>query len=75
MKRAELKQASRMSYLHATVSQLIAWHNGYSRHNAFSGECCPDFSCCHPEMYNKSEESRLMKLNHAIAEREKARVQ
>lgn len=31
--------------------QLAAWINGDSRHGAGKHkECCPDFSCCRPEL-------------------------
>ena len=29
--------------------QLEQWVKGKSIHNPVRGECCPDFSCCHPE--------------------------
>lgn len=30
--------------------QLRLWANGTSVHNAERDECCPDFSCCRPEL-------------------------
>jgi hypothetical protein len=33
--------------------QLVKWVNGESVHNGATpavGECCPDFSCCRPEL-------------------------
>lgn len=30
--------------------QLDEWVKGNSIHNTELGECCPDFSCCHPEL-------------------------
>ncbi|MCP4374041.1 MAG: hypothetical protein GY797_38940 [Deltaproteobacteria bacterium] len=29
--------------------QLSQWVEGRSLHNPVRDECCPDFSCCHPE--------------------------
>ncbi len=30
--------------------QLRAWHAGVSRCPNMHGECCPDFSCCRPQL-------------------------
>lgn len=30
--------------------QLILWLFGKSIHNDVTDECCPDFSCCNPEL-------------------------
>ena len=30
--------------------QLEAWVKGMPRHNTERDECCPDFSCCRPEL-------------------------
>lgn len=30
--------------------QLQEWVKGNSVHNETTGECCPDFSCCVPEL-------------------------
>lgn len=37
-------------YIKALVFQTKAWIDGTSLHNALTNECCPDFSCCHPDM-------------------------
>ena len=39
-------------YTESLVHQLRMWIHGVSIHNAFSDECCPDFSCCRPELLN-----------------------
>ena len=33
-----------------TAQQLGAWVGGESLHNPDADECCPDFSCCNPEL-------------------------
>ena len=38
------------AYQARVQEQLTAWVNGISVHNHVDGECCPDFSCCHPEL-------------------------
>lgn len=30
--------------------QLADWLNGNPVHDGLRDECCPDFSCCHPEL-------------------------
>ena len=34
----------------ASQRQLAAWVNGNPEHNNTDEECCPDFSCCKPEL-------------------------
>lgn len=36
--------------------QLLDWVKGNSIHNAVRDECCPDFSCCRPELLAPLEE-------------------
>ncbi len=41
--------------------QLAAWVAGTPKHNGATrseGECCPDFSCCHPELLAPEDERR-----------------
>ena len=38
--------------------QTRLWCDSISRHNAIDDECCPDFSCCHPELFEKDEAKR-----------------
>ena len=35
--------------------QLDLWVQGQSVHNAERDECCPDFSCCRPELLQPPE--------------------
>ena len=43
--------------------QLALWLRGESVHNADRGECCPDFSCCKPELLApKDEREAFVKL-------------
>jgi hypothetical protein len=30
--------------------QTLAWAQGRPYHEPIEDECCPDFSCCHPEL-------------------------
>jgi len=42
--------------------QLTLWERGESRHQHIDdvegGECCPDFSCCHPGMLWSAEKRK-----------------
>jgi hypothetical protein len=40
----------RVRYRDAARQQLLLWVNGRSTHNPINGECCPDFSCCYPDI-------------------------
>jgi hypothetical protein len=44
------------------VRQLLLWVNGISRHNNITNECCPDFSCCSPELFEEDEAKRRARL-------------
>jgi len=37
------------------IEQLNLWVEGQSIHNDELGECCPDFSCCRPELLAPKE--------------------
>lgn len=54
----------RRRYLAACHHQLVLWLGGQSVHNHISGECCPDFSCCHPDMLMPQEARNAYALKH-----------
>jgi len=43
--------------------QLELWVNGKSVHNDEKDACCPDFSCCHPEL--KADKATRIKFAKA----------
>jgi len=43
--------------------QLDEWVKGNSIHNETTGECCPDFSCCSPELAIPIEQRILFQKN------------
>ena len=45
--------------------QLREWVNGNSIHNEELRECCPDFSCCKPELLAPLEEREHFAEQHA----------
>ena len=47
-----------MSYRKKHKKQLALWVNGKSIHIP-KGDCCPDFSCCMPELKAPKEEREL----------------
>lgn len=53
-------------YAQALIYQLEQWREGRPIHCDFSDECCPDFSCCRPEML-RPEEYRREYANEQIA--------
>ena len=50
------------TYRHRCRSQVELWAQGVSIHNTVDDECCPDFSCCKPQM-KASDEERQTFLN------------
>ena len=38
-------------YQQRLINQVLLWVEGRPTHNMVDDECCPDFSCCEPEMF------------------------
>ena len=38
--------------------QCLKWAMGKPYHDPVNNECCPDFSCCVPELFEKDSDSR-----------------
>lgn len=45
-------------YYERAKAQMLYWAAGNSYHNNIDDECCPDFSCCVPELYERDEKVR-----------------
>lgn len=43
-------------YKERAKSQCLSWAMGNVYHNNIDNECCPDFSCCVPELYKNVDE-------------------
>lgn len=41
--------------------QLSEWVKGISIHNDIEDECCPDFSCCRPDLKSPEEYRKTFK--------------
>lgn len=39
-------------------SQCLSWAMGNPYHNKVDDECCPDFSCCVPDMFEQDHMKR-----------------
>lgn len=48
----------RRAYLRRVRQQALAWINGRPYHDPVTDECCPDFSCCHPDLFTDDAEQR-----------------
>lgn len=46
-------------YQQRCLHQTLAWADGYSFHNQEDNECCPDFSCCRPDMFQQDQRKRF----------------
>ena len=40
------------AYYERVRLQALAWAEGRPYHNRIDDECCPDFSCCHPQLFD-----------------------
>jgi hypothetical protein len=47
-----------LSYRTRRLQQSLAWVNGVSQHDPVDNECCPDFSCCHPDFFHTDPAKR-----------------
>lgn len=47
-----------VAYKQRVKSQLLSWARGAPFHNPVDDECCPDFSCCHPDLFETDEVKR-----------------
>ena len=46
------------AYYERVRVQTFAWAEGRPYHNRIDDECCPDFSCCQPELFEADEAER-----------------
>ena len=49
---------NKSEYLRRVRAQTLAWINGRPYHDPMTNECCPDFSCCVPELFTYVEQQR-----------------
>lgn len=42
-------------YKERVKAQTLKWAQGVPYHNNIDNECCPDFSCCQSDMFEKDE--------------------
>lgn len=40
------------------LQQAVEWADGRPRHNIVDDECCPDFSCCTPGLFEVDRTKR-----------------
>lgn len=45
-------------YQRRVYYQFERWVAGFSEHNNTDNECCPDFSCCNADLFNRDLLSR-----------------
>jgi hypothetical protein len=54
-----MKSFRKPGYVERLNKQTLDWVNGNPKHNYTDGECCPDFSCCNPELLAAKEVREL----------------
>lgn len=48
--------------------QMLRWAMGSPRHNDVDDECCIDFSCCVPELFETDPKKRWDTYRNLVAE-------
>lgn len=44
--------------------QTLRWAEGTPYHNNVDDECCPDFSCCQPDLFEEDADKRWALYRH-----------
>lgn len=55
-------------YHERAKSQMLSWAMGRPYHEPRNDECCPDFSCCVPELYIDDEAERWRRYREQYAD-------
>lgn len=58
------------TYKERVYIQLEEWVNGNPIHNKIEGECCPDFSCCKPQLLQPEENRKTFMALKIIGDKE-----
>jgi hypothetical protein len=53
-------------YKKRVIAQGEAWVDGVPRHNNIDDECCPDFSCCYPNLFTIDRSERMASHNSLL---------
>jgi hypothetical protein len=48
-----------LGYIDKKIEQSMRWANGVPTHDTTYDECCADFSCCHPELFEHDAGKRF----------------
>jgi len=54
-------------YKQRALECSLLWVAGESQHNEVDDECCPDFSCCCPTLFEQDKEKRVAQFNKQYA--------
>ena len=46
-------------YIDKKIETSFLWLNGTPKHDDVYDECCSDFSCCYPDLFEKDVDKRL----------------
>ena len=58
-------------YRDRAIGQLMMWVNGQPKHNTVDNECCPDFSCCYPDLLKGDQVTRGERMRQIIERMER----
>ncbi len=57
----------RRMYPIRVMAQTLSWAMGVPEHNYRDDECCPDFSCCQPDLFEKDGRKRWAEYRAILA--------
>lgn len=57
-------------YMDRVRAQMFSWANGKPYHDPINDECCPDFSCCFPSLFEPDQAKRWEAYRNWVAEHE-----
>jgi hypothetical protein len=58
----------RAGYKERVRVQAFQWAMGKPYHNRIDDECCPDFSCCHPDLFERDASKRWESYRRSLGE-------
>ena len=55
-----------LHYHDRVLLQGLLWLDKEPYHNDIDEECCPDFSCCEPDLFEKNRSKRKKTINNFL---------
>lgn len=63
------------AYIDRSMKQAREWVDAICRHNDIDDECCPDFSCCFPHLFEHDRAKRVQRFNEYAAKHNYSKIE